>query len=372
MARQATVVGLGNIGSALANLIGNVAGLEAVQLIDDDVYTESNVGSQCISSDAVGIAKVVYQGERLRREHPTLRVEAILDRIENVPLGRFRGSIVLACVDNRSARQTCNRVARRLGLDYIDGSVQAPSLARVAAFGPAQSAPCLECGWDDAVYASLDQRYACRPEAELTPATGASRELGATVAALQAAELRKRLEEPTRESSLCGGQFMLDTASYSGNLHGFSRNAACRFDHRVWDIEVVDLDLAACNLDELFDACGDLADPAFELEGLSFATYLDCRECGKRSTLGLALPSRLPASQRACECGGRLQAPGFYSFGTLRRAELSALQRRRTLGALGLKVGDVVSISSGHRDVRHIEIGGHQDIERPGNRRTPG
>jgi molybdopterin/thiamine biosynthesis adenylyltransferase len=360
MARHATVVGFGNIGSALAGLLGNIAGLETVQLIDDDVYTESNVGSQSISREAVGIAKVVYQGERLRREHPSLRVEAVMDRIENVPLASLRGSILVGCVDNRSARQTCNRMACRLGLDYVDGSVQAPSLARVAAFGPAESTPCLECGWDDAVYASLDQRYACRPGAELAPASGASPELGAAVAALQAAELRKRLEAPTRESSLCGGQFMLDTASYSGSLHRFSRNAACRFDHRVWDIEVVDLDLA-CSLDELFDACGDLADPAFELEGLSFATYLDCRECGKRSTLGLALPSRLSAAQRACECGGLLQAPGFYSFGTLRRAELSATQRRRTLAALGLKVGDVVSISNGHRDVQHFEIGGVPD-----------
>ena len=356
MPHEVILAGLGNIGSCVATLLGGLSGLGAITLVDHDTYTHGNLGNQAIGPDAVGRPKVEVQAERLRRTHPTLQVRAVCDRLEHLPLGRVQDAVVVACFDNRRARQTANRMVWRCGRAYIDGAVQAPSLGRVAVYAPSATAACLVCGWGDEVYANLEQQFPCRLDEDEAAATDAPLELGAFVAALQVAELRKLTEQRSRASNLVGAQYLLDTENYVGHSGHFSRAAHCRFDHRIWDIDAVDIDLAASTLDELFALGGGAAAPALRVEGHRFGTCLDCVDCGCRSILGLALASRLTAEQMACDCGGRRVVPGFYSFETLERQELSATQRRIKLGALGLVADDVVSVAAAGQGARHVRL----------------
>jgi sulfur carrier protein ThiS adenylyltransferase len=126
------VVGLGNIGSALVAYVGRMAGVGRVILVDSDAYEAKNLASQIVRRHEVGEPKAVVQGRRLREINPALSVTVVVDRVENVPLGLLRGTVLLACLDSRAARRTVNAAAWRNGIPWIDAGVNGEELlARV-------------------------------------------------------------------------------------------------------------------------------------------------------------------------------------------------------------------------------------------------
>ena len=355
---SATLIGLGNIGAALAPLIARMPGISAITLVDPDVYSESNLSTQAIDGAALGKPKVAVQAALISAINPQISVEPIQNRVENVPLAVLRSSVVIACVDNRRARQTINRIAWRCGSPWIDAAVDAPSLVRVNAYMPGESA-CIECGWTAISYELLEQDYACDVGSEISvSATAAPAELGTLAAALQAAELRKLLSGATNGASLVGAQVMLDTATHMTHLTRFERSENCKFDHQTWEIDTSDLKPRANTLADAFDAVDGGPGSALRLEGHTFAIFLDCVACCKRTSVGPAIYSRLSAAARTCECGGWLFATGFFSFDALQNAELSVANRQLKLADVGLRAGDVVSITDAAGIARHLEIGG--------------
>ena len=155
------VIGLGTIGSALVPLLARIAGVFRMILVDPDTYTVSNVENQAIDTSAAGRPKVEVQAKLIRAINPQIRVDAIQERVENVPLGRLDGSILMSCVDNRNARQAINRIACRYGNPWLDAAVDPASLVRVNGYMPGASTPCLECAWHDESYDLLNQNYPC-------------------------------------------------------------------------------------------------------------------------------------------------------------------------------------------------------------------
>ena len=330
--------------------------ITAVTLVDPDAYTESNLLTQAIDSSAISEPKVEVQAALIHAINPLIRVEPIEERVENVPFANLRSSVFASCVDNRSARQTINRIAWRCGIPWIDGAIDGVSLVRIGAYKPSQSAPCLECGWDEGSYELLEQEYPCNAGDLSAPATDAPAELGALAASLQAAELRKLWNDEVGDTTLVGAQLMLDTATHTRHLSRFTRNEQCRFDHEIWEMKAVALKPREHTLANLFDAVGSKSDLVVRLEGQYFATYLDCIEGGRSSSVGLSIYGRLSAGDRTCNCGGRMFAAGFFSFEAIRKSELSPRSLRLKLAVLGFHSGDVISVANTSGSVRHLEI----------------
>ncbi len=156
--RSVVVIGLGNIGSHLVPHLARLPPVARLVLVDPDTYDANNLQSQDFSSSAVGGSKVAVQARRLRQINPHLRIDTLPRAVETVPMGRLRGAVILACVDSRAARQTINQIAWRLGVPWIDAGVEPRAgLARVNAYLPGPSTPCLECAWGDDDYAHLDR-----------------------------------------------------------------------------------------------------------------------------------------------------------------------------------------------------------------------
>ena len=352
------IVGLGAIGSAAVPLVARMRGVSGLILIDPDRYDASNLSSQAIDGSAVGEAKAGVQAARVAAINPLVRVHAIEDRVENVPLGRLRDVLLLCCADNRRARQVVNRVAWRCGQPWIDAAVDAPSLVRVRVYRADPAAPCLECAWEENTYALLEQEYPCNAGAGAVPVTAAPAELGALAAALQAAELRKLLRTPGDAQPLIDRQLMLDIRRYEQHLVSYRRTDHCRFDHAIWRIETLDLSPQESTLADLFDIVSAVPEDGLGIEGQVFATFIDCPACGKRSSVGLSLCGRLGDARRSCVCGGRMQAAGFFSFETIRRRELSTQKLSLTLTEIGFLPGDVISVVSPTGRARHFELGG--------------
>jgi len=355
-----TIVGLGVIGSAAGPLVARMPEVSRITLVDPDAYTDSNLVNQAIDRSAPGNTKVEVQAANIHAINPQVRIDAIEARVENVPLARMGDSTILSCVDNRSARQAINRVAWRCGNSWIDAAVDAASLVRINAYVPGESAPCIECSWDDRSYDLLEQEYPCDAGNSPVPATGAPAELGTLAASLQAAELRRILDGAAGGASLAGAQLMLDTATHARHLFRFERNEQCKFDHLSWQVEAVALSPQESTVADLFDAVdagpASGSEPAISLEGQTFAMYVDCIACGARSNVGLSLYSRLSDRDRTCSCGGRMFAPGFFSFAAIQRSELSRTNLALKLAALGFQCGDVISATYGPGRIRHFEI----------------
>jgi molybdopterin/thiamine biosynthesis adenylyltransferase len=351
-----TIVGLGNIGAAFVMFAARMFGVRRMTLIDPDDYTRSNVMTQIVDTSAVGRPKVEVQAAAIHAINPQIVVDAIQARVENVPLARLDNSVLVSCVDSRNARQTINRAAWRCNKPWIDGAVGAPSVARVNVYVPDESAACLECRFDNKNYELLEQEYACDAGNMQVPATGAPADLGAIVASFQAAELRKLLDDDAAaHGSLVGAQFMLDTSSYAAHHGRFKRNRECRFDHESWQIEASGL-TPQDTLTDLFAAVGGESDPAISLEGHSFVTCVSCVACGRQSSVGLKLSGRLSESERVCDCGGRMFAPGFFSAESIRNSELATPHLCLKLTDLGFCFGDVITVTDESGKARHIEF----------------
>ena len=102
----------GNIGSPAVVSLVRTGCLERVTLIDPDTYEPHNLASQDIAPHDVGRRKVDVLAERIRRIDPSLRVEAIAEPVEHVPLGRLRATVIGTGFDALAPRAWVNRAAR--------------------------------------------------------------------------------------------------------------------------------------------------------------------------------------------------------------------------------------------------------------------
>jgi len=358
-----TIVGLGATGSVLATLVARMPGISNMVVVDPDRYNESNLATQNINDSALGRLKAEVQAEQINAINPQIKVSAFCDSVENVPLRQLRSSIFVSCVDNRNARQSINRIAWRWGKPWLDVAIDAPSLVRLNAYNPAGSNPCIECSWDQKSYDLLDQTYPCNPAHQSFPATNASAELGAIAASLQAAELRKLINDDSNTATLVGAQLMLDTATYQKHLVHFEVNENCRFDHQRWSVSQSRLEPRTNTLADLFDLLDTYTDPAISLEGHSFSTHLDCTGCDKRRCTGLSLYRRLSETARTCSCDSPMFATGLFSFESISRSDLSPSNLHLKLADLAFREGDVITVNEASGERHHIEIGTFQHYE---------
>jgi hypothetical protein len=167
--RTVVIVGLGNIGSNLVDLLvrtqapGSDAGssascpgaIDRLVLIDPDSYEFANLAGQRIDAADVGQPKALVQARHARHLRPFLSVVAYVSRIEDVPAGVLSGAIVVGCLDSRPARQSLAEMAWRVGAPYVDAAVDAGVPAvRLAGYLPGPKRGCLECSYMSEDYAA--------------------------------------------------------------------------------------------------------------------------------------------------------------------------------------------------------------------------
>ncbi len=352
------VVGAGgNIGSHLAPLLVRLPGVTRLTLVDFDRYEAENLLSQAITPADIGQPKARVQARRVRRIDPKIEVVAIVDRLENVPLGWLRGDVILAGLDSKESRRRTNEVAWRLGVPWIDAGVE-PSLmlARVNVYLPAADQPCLECAWGERDYAELPTVHPCDAVVANTPATNAPACLGALAAALAAIECQKLITGQSA-AALIGRQVVIEAATHRHFVTTYRRNPNCRCSHATWKISALRQGPQELSLGALLKAAPRAEAPAaLAFGGQPLVKQLDCPGCGFTRRL-FRLQSRLRRIERFCDrCGREMLSAGFYMKTRLSRADLGPGDAGRSLASLGLRAGDVISLSNG-ADERFFELG---------------
>ncbi|MGD2218227.1 MAG: ThiF family adenylyltransferase [Gemmatimonadales bacterium] len=355
-ASEVVVVGLGNIGSCLAGYLARLQAIRKITVVDHDVYELPNLESQDIAAREIGRSKAAVVARRLRAIDPELEVTPLARRVETVPRGLLRADVILAALDSKAARVSVNEIAWRLGVPFVDAGVEPTGgLARIAVYLPGPKAPCYECALCDADYENLEQVHWCTGEAAAA-ATNAPAYLGALAASLAAAECEKLLSGRLSES-LAGREVVVSARHQTHFVTRYRRNERCRFDHRVWTIETLDARADRFSVEQLRalgNGSGDAAALQLRVEGQRFHTRLRCSACGE--TYEVLQLSRWPIARRCQRCGGSLIPLGFYSYDRLDLAALPTSTTRRSLQSVGLRDGDVFSLTSGEHE-RHFELG---------------
>jgi molybdopterin/thiamine biosynthesis adenylyltransferase len=360
-AQSIVVVGAGgNIGSHLVPHLGRMKGLERVTLIDREVYETANLLTQDITPRDVGRRKALVQANRLSRINPRLRVTAIAEAVERVPLGLLRASVILACLDSRRSRAYVNQAAWRLGVPWIDTGVEASSLlARVNVYVPTATCACLECGWDEQDYRMLEQAYPCQGFVEQTFSTNAPSSLGALAASLQAIECAKVLSGRLEQAAV-GQQVLIGAADHKHYVTNYRRNPACRFyGHETWSIEKLRGGARELSVRQAIELGKSIVlargSRGLRVEGTPFVRRLTCAGCGQTRKL-LRLQNRLRATDERCAlCGQRMVASGRDLSERLETASLTEKVLARSLHSLGFRPGDVFSVGSRTAEL-HFEI----------------
>ena len=358
------VVGCGgNIGSHLVPHLGRMAIIDRIVLIDKDTYEERNLFCQDITPSDVGKAKVVVQSKRLEAIRPSLIVEAVCADVATLPLGALRGDVILLSVDNNLARQLVSEAAWHLGVPLVDGAVRNDGLlARVNVYVPGHDAPCLQCSWGVEEYVALERQNPCHGEDVQVAPTRSPSFLGSLVASLQAIECAKLLEG-NLDRAIVGKQLLVDATSHRYFLTRLPVNDACRFDHRVWEIEQLDQDPAQITLGEALALGGNGSTEngrlAFAFRPKVFLTKkyscVSCRQVTERVGLREALPVHL-----VCErCGERTEEEIVGMTPELDASDLDASLHSLSMFSVGFRQGDVITVAGPDR-TRRFEISGNR------------
>jgi hypothetical protein len=335
--RTIVVAGAGGvIGSHFVPHLARMSEVERVVLIDRDTYEPRNVANQDILPRDVGRPKVLVQARRMVKIRPNLEVVAIHAPLESVPMGTWRSSLIVACLDSRAARQAVNEKAWHTGAPWLDSGVLASeSLARVNIYTPAAGAPCLECAWSTDDYRLLEQQYPCDGVAQVPGPTGAPSALGALAAAMLALECHKMLSGDFDRAAI-GRQVTLNPRWHQSSVTQFRRNPRCRFDHATWSMESLACDIHALRLADLLSENG-----AARVPGQRFVRRRLCRGCGREKRT-FHLEGSLGAGFLRCgACGKLMTTPGFDVVESLDR-DLPPDVLRLSLAGAGLRYGDVV------------------------------
>lgn len=363
--KTVVVVGAGgNIGSHLVPHLARTPDVGRVVLVDGDTYTEPNLWSQQVRRRDLGRPKAAVQKRVLREIDGGLAVEAIEAFVEDVPLGRLRGDVLLSAVDSKAARRSINAIATRLGMAWVDAGVHGEAeLARINVYRPGTDEPCHECAWDDEDYATIEARHPCGGGGGTAVATNAASSLGALAAACQAIACRHVLVGAW-EAAGVGCQVVVQAAQHRTVVSTLRRNPRCRLDHARWEIAPLDADVTACTLAEVFAhgrrrlGTDPAADVGLGVVGQVFATRLACLYCDATRSFDPYLFARLGAAGTCPHGHGPMQLAGFDAVEWLQASALPPALLAAPLAHLGLRGGDVVSLSHAEH-VTHLECGGH-------------
>lgn len=357
-ALRIVVVGCGgNTGSSFTGLIPALPGVREAVLIDGDVYEDRNLGCQMITPDDVGRAKAGVQAARLNA-FPWLRAGAVRARVEDLPIGRLRGALLISCVDNRAARRWLSQTAWRLGVPLLDCAVDAElTQARVNVYVPGPEAACVQCAWGDAQYAALTREYSCTPGgAPHVAPTGAPLDLGGLAASLMAIEARKLLDG---SADSAGCEMRVDALHRTMVVSTIRRSPHCRFDHAPWSPSPLPKAPEEMALRELFSLPAGQNGGAVSLRvpGFSFMDRQVCGICGQVCETPVRLARNGGAAGTGCPaCGGALLPFAAGLHDALGADRLTGAQGGRSPAEMGLAAGDIIELRDAAGACAHYEF----------------
>lgn len=122
---KACVVGCGGLGGYIIEELGRI-GIGSITAVDGDVFEESNLNRQLLSSvDNLGSSKAEAAEIRMRKVNPLIKINPVCKRLDmENGLDILAGhDIVLDALDNIESRLTLEKLAEKAGIPLVHGAI---------------------------------------------------------------------------------------------------------------------------------------------------------------------------------------------------------------------------------------------------------
>ena len=119
------VVGCGGLGGYVIESLGRI-GIGHITAVDGDVFEESNLNRQLLSSeDVIGVSKAETAKERMKRVNSHVKVNAVVEYVtENNSEEILKGhDLVIDALDNIKTRFAIEKAAQKLEIPLIHGAI---------------------------------------------------------------------------------------------------------------------------------------------------------------------------------------------------------------------------------------------------------
>lgn len=139
------VVGVGGLGCA-SSLYLSLAGVGYIRLIDYDTVKIHNLHRQILyTSGELGQNKAEVAAERLRKQNPFIKIEAVTDKVTEVNVEGLLSDVdcVVDGLDNLLTRYLVNHACVKMQVPYIFGAATGLE-GNLSVFSPPETG-CLEC-----------------------------------------------------------------------------------------------------------------------------------------------------------------------------------------------------------------------------------
>lgn len=146
------VVGLGGLGGAVTEILARL-GVGALTLIDGDVFEDSNLNRQLLSTlQWIGVSKAKTAGKRVQKINPSVQTrihEVFLDTLNGAQL--IEGAkVVVDCLDNLKDRFVLEKAAKAAKIPLVSAAI-AGTFGQITTIFPEDSGLSLIYGPEDRV-----------------------------------------------------------------------------------------------------------------------------------------------------------------------------------------------------------------------------
>jgi len=122
---RVSIVGLGGLGGAVTEILTRV-GIGTLRLIDGDIFEDSNLNRQFLSTpDLIATSKAAAAAPRVRQINSSIVVQQYDDNLnDSNSLSLIENSdVAVDCLDNVPTRFTLERAAKQIGLTLVSAAV---------------------------------------------------------------------------------------------------------------------------------------------------------------------------------------------------------------------------------------------------------
>lgn len=122
---RVSIVGLGGLGGAVTEILARV-GIGTLRLIDGDIFEDSNLNRQFLSTpDLIATSKAAAAAQRVRQINSSIVVQQYNENLnDSNSLSLIENSdVAVDCLDNVPARFTLERAAKQTGLTLVSAAV---------------------------------------------------------------------------------------------------------------------------------------------------------------------------------------------------------------------------------------------------------
>jgi len=247
---SAVVIGVGAVGNEVARLLA-MAGISRMVLCDPDRVEETNLSrTPLFRVSDVGQYKVEAAADALRDLAPGLVIEArAATLVRGLGLAELRdASIILSCLDTRSARLQLAARCALLQVPVIDGGTH-PWGGEVRPF-LRPDGPCYSCTLSAAVRAEDDSPWSC-----MAPVLNAPRGAGAFTSAIVGGWMASIALRFLLGLSVPAGLLRIDVSEGTTTIVDMERKDDCLLHRRVGDVTRIGVGTAG-TVDQLRAAVG--------------------------------------------------------------------------------------------------------------------